>query len=344
MAYCYDNLKLEKGMYHEAGRSFTQVLESRDPSEQYRGTALEGLDAFQRQLKRFDIKVKGTGSDVVEKFFRTADSAVLFPEYIARSVRQGMEEADLLPQLTAAVTRFDGMDYRSITSEAGGEEKELRRVDEGTEIPSTTVKVQENLVKLNKRGRMLVASYEAVRCQKLDLFSVTLRQIGAYIQTMHLKDAVEVLVKGDGNNNAAASFTIGDSPLSGTAGTLTYQQLVEFWAQFEPYELNCFLMNTGTMVKMLGLSEFQNPLTGLNFQGTGALSTPLGAELLKANCVDAGKIIGLDRRYALEMVQAGDVSVEYDKLIDRQLERAAITSISGFGKIMPEASKVLVIG
>ena len=118
MAYCYDNLKLEKGMYHEAGRSFTQVLESRDPSEQYRGTALEGLDAFQRQLKRFDIKVKGTGSDVVEKFFRTADSAVLFPEYIARSVRQGMEEADLLPQLTAAVTRFDGMDYRSITSEA----------------------------------------------------------------------------------------------------------------------------------------------------------------------------------------------------------------------------------
>ena len=75
-----------------------------------------------------------------------------------------------------------------------------------------------------------------------------------------------------------------------------------------------------------------------------ALSTPLGAVLLKANCVDAGKIIGLDRRYALEMVQAGDVSVEYDKLIDRQLERAAITSISGFGKIMPEASKVLVIG
>lgn len=97
MAYCYDNLKLEKGMYHEAGRSFTQVLESRDPSEQYRGTALEGLDAFQRQLKRFDIKVKGTGSDVVEKFFRTADSAVLFPEYIARSVRQGMRRRTCCP-------------------------------------------------------------------------------------------------------------------------------------------------------------------------------------------------------------------------------------------------------
>ena len=203
MAYQFDNLKLEKGMYHEAGKSFTQVLESMDPDQQYKGTALEGLDAFQRQLKRFDIKVKGAGSDVVEKFFRTADSAVLFPEYIARSVRQGMEEQNLLPNITAAVTRFDGMDYRSITAEAGGEDKKLRYVEEGATIPATTVKVQDNLVKLHKRGRMLVASYEAIRYQKLDLFSVTLRQIGAHINRMHLEDAIEVLINGDGNGNAA---------------------------------------------------------------------------------------------------------------------------------------------
>lgn len=339
----FDHVKLEKGMYRESGKTFTQVLESLDPSENYKGTALEGTDAFQRQLKRF-VPRKGVRTRTRGKSSARWTPSVLFPEYIARAVKQGMEENNVLPKITASTTTIDAMDYRSVYSVPSEQDKMLMQVSEGASIPATQVKTKANLVKLNKRGRMLVASYEAIRFQKLDLFSVTLRQIGAYIQTMHLKDAVDVLVNGDGNNNAAASFTIGDSPLSGTAGTLTYQQLVEFWAQFEPYELNCFLMNTGTMVKMLGLSEFQNPLTGLNFQGTGALSTPLGAELLKANCVDAGKIIGLDRRYALEMVQAGDVSVEYDKLIDRQLERAAITSISGFGKIMPEASKVLVIG
>ena len=107
--------------------------------------------------------------------------------------------------------------------------------------------------------------------------------------------------------------------------------------------MNALLASGDAMVKMLKLTELQNPLTGLNFQGTGKLSAPMGAELLRAACVPSGKLIGLDRRYALEMVQAGEVSVEYDKLIDRQLERAAITSISGFGKIMPEAAKVLVI-
>ena len=55
----------------------------------------------------------------------------------------------------------------------------------------------------------------------------------------------------------------------------------------------------------------------------------------------SGTILGLDRNYALEMVRASDVLVEYDKLIDRQLERAAITSISGFAKPYQEASKVL---
>ena len=43
----------------------------------------------------------------------------------------------------------------------------------------------------------------------------------------------------------------------------------------------------------------------------------------------------------LEMVEGGGVTVEYDKLIDRQLERAAITSISGFGKICDGAAAVL---
>lgn len=43
-------------------------------------------------------------------------------------------------------------------------------------------------------------------------------------------------------------------------------------------------------------------------------------------------------------MRASDVLVEYDKLIDRQLERAAITSISGFAKIFQDATKVLKLG
>lgn len=39
---------------------------------------------------------------------------------------------------------------------------------------------------------------------------------------MHLEDAIDVLVNGDGNTNAAAKFAVGTLPIGGTAGTLTY--------------------------------------------------------------------------------------------------------------------------
>ena len=333
MAYLCDSIRLEKGMYGEAGRSFTQVLERCDPSETYKGTALEGLDAFQRQLKRFDIKVRGAGSDTVEKFFASAESAVLFPEYIARAVRQGMEETNLLPDITATVTEFDGMDYRSISS-VPEDEKKLRRVEPGTKIPATAIKMQENLVRLHKRGRLLVASYETIRRRNLDLFSVTLRQIGAHINRMQLEDAIDVMLNGDGNNNAAGVKSV-------TA--LDYGALVDFWNTFEPYRMNTLLAGGDTAATLLKLSQMQDANAGLNFHGTGSMITPLGAKLLKTSAMAKNTLVGLDKNYALEMVSSGGVSVEYDKLIDRQLERAAITVTSGFTKIFPDAVKVLKI-
>lgn len=330
----YENIKLEKGLY-TTGKSFTEALEALDPSENYIGTELEGLDAYQRQLKRFSIKVSGKGSDRVEKFFKTSDSAALFPEYISRAVRAGIDENNLLDKIVATTTNVEALDYRTITSVPSEEDKTLVLVNEGEAILETQVKTQENLVKLHKRGRMLVASYEAIRFQRLDLFTVTLRQIGAYIAKTQLKDAVDVLMNGDGNDNAIAVSTVA------AEGTLAYGDLVDFWNSFDPYTLNCIIASPSMTSQILKLSEMRDATAGLNFHSTGNLVTPFGAELVKSSAVAENKLIGLDRTCALELVTAGGVTTEFDKLIDRQLERAAITSIAGFAKIYTPASKAL---
>ena len=333
MSY-FDNIKLEKGLY--ASGNFTKALESLDPAENYKGTSLEGLDAYQRQLKRFDIKVSGSASDAVEKFFKTSDSAVLFPEYVSRAVRQGLEQTDILPGIVASTTVIDGMDYRSITSIPSEEEKELKTVKEGAFIPETSIRTKENLVKLKKRGRSLVASYEAIRYQRLDLFTVTLRQIGAYIARTLLKDAIGVIVSGDSGN--AAQVIECETP-----GTLAYSDLVGFWNGFDPYELNTVIAAPEIMAAMLNMEQFRDAAAGLNFHGKGDMITPLGAKLLKSSAVETGTLIGLDKSAALEMVKAGEVMTEYDKLIDRQLERAVISCTAGFAKIFDGASKVLSV-
>ena len=134
----YKEMNIHKSLYRGGSESFAERLEKLDPTENYRGTELGSLDAFQRQLKRFDIHVKGAGSDMVEKFFHTSESSVLFPEFVSRVVRQGME-SDILPDITATVTNFDGMDYRSIASVQTDDDKELKRVEEGAGIQTTSI-------------------------------------------------------------------------------------------------------------------------------------------------------------------------------------------------------------
>lgn len=289
----FENITIEKGMYNPNGYGLTKTLEKLDPSENYRGTSLEGLDAFQRQLKRFDIRVSGAGSDSVEKFFQTSSSAALFPEYISRAVRQGMEQADVLKDIVATTTHIEGMDYRSIASVPSESDKELKVVAEGTAIPETEVKTQENLVKLKKRGRMLVSSYEALRFQRLDLFTVTLRQIGAYIARTQMKDAVNVLINGDGNSNAADVVTAGGS-------SLTYSDLVNLWASLNPYQLNTIIAPTDMVTSMLNMTQMQDSSAGSTFHSTGKMITPLGSNLIHAPSMDSGKIIGLDKNCALK--------------------------------------------
>ena len=331
----FETIKLDKGLYG-TGKGFLYELEKIDPSENYKGTALENLDAFERQLKRFNIKVKGAGSDAVEKFFATTDSAVLFPEYVSRAVRQGIEEANHLDNIVATKTNINSLDYRTIASVPTDEEKEFKEVAEGAQIPETVVHTQDNLVTLKKRGRMLVASYEAIRFQRLDLFTVTLRQIGAYIARTQFKDAVNVLINGDGNDNPAGEIT------PATSGTISYEDLISLWNSFSPYDMNTLIASPDVTAKLLTMPEFRDAPAGLNFHGKGTMITPLGAQLIKSNDISS-KIIALDKNCALEMVTAGGVHTDFDRLIDRQLERAAITQISGFAKIFADASKVMNI-
>lgn len=320
----YNSIKLEKGMY-SANKGFGACLEELDPSINYKGTSLENTDAFARQLKRFDIHVGGVGGDRVEKFFQTSDSATLFPEYISRAVRQGIKENDILPDILACTTNISGLDYRSIAVDNTDDDLELKNVAEGALIPSTKITTSENLVKLTKTGRMLVSSYEAIRGQRIDVFTVTLKQIGAYIARSRLEKATTLL----GTSATAVDVT--------NASTL-YDKLLELWSEMNPYKLGAILVSYTDAKSILKLDEFKKS-TADDFNVSGRFVTPFGAKLIVSSAATDGKIIGIDTSCALEMIESGTVTTEYDKLIDRQLERAAITDTYGFNIIVPDAVK-----
>lgn len=319
----FDNIKLEKGLY-TTGKSFTAALEELDPTENYKGTSLEGLDAYERQLKRFDIKVSGSNSDPVSKFFATTDSSALFPEYIARAVRTGIESSAIVDDIVATVTEIDSMDYRSIKTNFTEDDISLDEVNEGVQIPELTIKLNDKLTKLKKHGKMLVASYEAIKFQKLDLFTTVLRQIGNHIARSEFKQAISTINDEDIKclNVSKASFG--------------YSDLLNLWSDVRPYNMNTLVLGKSEYIKMLSMPEFRDAYAGLSFHATGKAITPLGAKAVLVG--DSNDVIfGFDKNYAFEKVQAGGVITEFDKLIDRQLERATISTITGFSVIYPDS-------
>ena len=185
MAYRFNEIKLDKGMYSEAGKGFSQVLEELDPSENYKGTPLEGLDAFQRQLKRFDIQVRGNLAATWWKSSSApANPPSCSPNTWPAASGQGMEE-NILPSATASVTKINGMDYRSIyqcrpkTTRACAGWRRGGHPPDGDKDPGKPGEAPQ-------AGKNAGSLLRAIRFQRLDLFSVMLRQIGKQIMRMHL--------------------------------------------------------------------------------------------------------------------------------------------------------------
>ncbi len=336
----YEGIKLEKGMYTVGGKDFTNVLEELDPSENYRGTELEGLDAYQRQLKRFNIKVSGANCDNVEKFFSSHDAAVLFPEYIARAVRQGIKASNNLDSVTAVKTNIDAIDYRAVNYET--QSTTGAPIAEGTTMPSVNVRNKSTLVSLAKHGRLFSSSYETLRFQNLDVLAIILGKIGEDIAAEQFADAVDVLLNGDGTTaDKAKTIKVTYSTPAPTVATLSYSHLLQLWEGLGVYNLNTMVASAATIKEILSLAEMKDANAGLNFQGTGNIVTPMGAKLIKSDKVSQNQIIGFDKNKALQMIQYGNVVIDYDKLIDRQLDRASISVTAGFTRIFRDAVRVL---
>lgn len=330
------SVSLHESMYAEAsqrGLNLTGYLETFDPT-----SSNSELDAFERQLALAGIRVNGDSADIIDRFFASQESAVLFPEFVTRSVCVGISEFGKLKSILASRVKVDDNTYKSIymdDSVLDEDELALAMVSEGSYLPKVEIKSAEHTILIKKYGRYLEATYEAIRRKRANVVSLFLRAVGVQIQRDKFVDAVNVLVNGDGNSNAAPSQN------TKTSGTLTYADLIEFVLSFDPYKVNVLLCDQAAASKLLNLEEVKHPAVSQDFQVSGESIQLFGADLIVDKSVPANKIIGLDRRFALQEVYETGVVTESERLIRRQIEGTAVSEVAGFAKVIASASKVL---
>ncbi|MBQ8965941.1 hypothetical protein [Ruminococcus sp.] len=321
----YDNIRLDRSLYNITGKSFTQALAELDPDEGYKDTELRGLDAFERQLKRFDIKVSGAESDRVEKFFVTAQSAVLFPEYVRRMIKKGLEKVSIADAVCGAVSRTDDIAYRSFRII----NMEEQVVEQGTELPETYVYLQDHSWDLKKCARLLKISYEAVRKHRLEAFGIILRDLGANVGRRLNQYICTKLIDG-----VTPSETAGDS--------ITYADLAKFWSDMSEYDMDVMVCTPAVMAQILALPEMKFCVS--DYMKNGRIQTPYGVTLIKCSQMTENKILGVDSTAAAELVLGSDVVVDQDKLINTQMSEISCSILAGIAKVSEGAVKVLNVG
>lgn len=305
-------ITLEKGMYSVGNKTFSEILEELDPSDKYFGTVHYGLDAFSRQLKRFDIKVSGSNSDTVEKFFQTTQSSVLFPEFVRRCVESGMEQGNnILDDMVASTTITDSTDYRSVC------------VNE-----KWTVKTNNNLVNMQKRGQRLTASYESLRFQRLDLFQTILKRFGEHITRCQQLDAISALLD---DNSGRLPLRV--KPISKDKPCLL--DIAHMAEKMKSYNLNTIISSPSAMN---GLIEQKCCSTRKDCR---EYVFPNGIVAIIDTHLHPTWLIGFDRNYTLEMIKT-KLFVDYENLIDRQFEKTDIYCYAGFNKIFSDSVVLLL--
>ena len=316
----YNDIRLEKGMYNLSGKSFTAALEELDPSSAYCGTPLEKLDAFERQLKRFNIRINGQDCDCVEKFFSTTETAVLFPEFVTRCIKRGFNET-VLSSVCAAKTVCSSSQYLGCVLD---DSEAYTTTSQAELLPEASVREGTTATVLSKFGRLISASYEAVRQQRLDVFGVMLRSVGVRLAVSVIEEAIDVLI---------------DDITPITAESLTYDELAALYGEFDCFDMTTVITSPALASQIAAMDQLKE----CSANADGKLILPFGSELIKTPAVDSDTVIGIDRDFALEFITSTDLVMETDKLIDRQLDQMTVSITCGFRRITSDAVKVLVI-
>lgn len=327
----YESVSLDKNLYLANG-GFNAALEILDSSKQYTGTEVSCLDAFQRQLKRFGIQVSGENSDKVSKFFNCPSSAILFPEYVIRAVSKRSHTQSVLEEIIASKSVIHDLDYHAFNSTTRSTGITLPEID-GEVIPETIISSDDRPTTLRKRGRILNASYDAIKDQRLDVFSVALGQIGNTIFRLFMKDAIETLIGKKSQPGVAEIIPIRQS--------FEYRDIIGLWSKFGEFEMNMLIASPDMAADLITIDEFKPGDIGYSLHSMSTFHTSLGLSILKSDLVPKGMIIAIDKNFALEMLSTGCIAVEHEKLINKELSRSSITAICGFNKIFPDAVKIL---
>jgi hypothetical protein len=344
MAYC-DEMIQERVAFLSQDQDRLRQIRGRDLHETLQTLGLTHTHFFRAlDTNVRDYCAQEYGIDVnkitVDRFFQSDSNAKwLFPDIVREAVVAGMKRKPAYPELIIRDESIDGTAYDVPYVSESEDDEELRSVAEGAAIPESEITYGDRIVRLDKKGRGVIASYEVIRRMSVDMLRVHLQRMGERLGRNLDARLATVLVDGDGSDAMTAAVTVDTA----TQSTWVYDDILSGYMTlslghyFTPTHL---LANQALMETILAMDPFKDS-TLFDFAQSGHLPTPLGAKLVPLAEQPADKLTILDAGYAVQKLTEQDLLVESDKLINQQWDRTYLTVVTDFA-IIYEKARVVV--
>jgi hypothetical protein len=331
-------MNINQYLEHLANTSqISQDLVCTDPQKRPTGRRNRPLSATKQLLLKAGISAASTG----DAFFTDSNNRVLFPLFLSDAYYD-FEKINpkrlVVGDLVSVRTGVTGRDYTAnMIAPAQEFDLEPGMVEEGTEAEWYVIKDQTRSIRLRKRLRGLKASYESLQFSRLDVMAVRIRKLARALDRSKVKDALEVVVNGDGNLNPSQN-----TPTAGA--NWTFGDVVDFHMEcidlsdMDPSLLIGDSTEIGQIAKLSQWTSDGATARGADFRDTGMWAAPLGMDLKippkGANVLTgAKKTVAFDQSIGIEEVYVSSMSlVEEDKLIASQFNRIVFTEMTGYAK------------
>lgn len=357
--------KLSPGEIELTWNIYDKIIEEKTSLSAYFNEALKkdperpNLDGFRQMLLHRGIQTSsvfgGRQADQVQAFFRTGVDEILFPEFVARQVREAIINDTMLPYLIGKRTTINSDSYKTYYIDDQPAAQHKVRFGEAAELPTSKIVGRKQNIVLWKYGRAIDYSYEFVKQMQIDLLALFIKRVGMQTAKDKVYDILDVIENGDGNDNAATTYNLTDLDTDATAGTLTAKGFLKFLMEFELFPCDILIADKDTYVDLVltnttgvGIAQLLWLLSQGQAGGFNVASPQMPNKSLKLfwhEDVTAKDLVGINSQHAIEEVTvAGSDISESQRFIKRQVETLTVSEANGYGKLFNEATGILKIG
>jgi len=267
------------------------------------------------------------------------DSRWLVPEIFRDAIRKGVRTSPFFNRLVAASETVGQPQVNLPHLELSDAEPD--ETAEGETIPKGSITFGNKTTDIFKQAIGVSITYEALQYTSINLLTIFIQDVGIKLGHKLNNEAVNVLINGDQDDGSESSATIGvvdPLPLPGVG--LLFRDLLYPWIRGSRLgrRYDHIVTSERGANKLLNLDEFKQKQQGTPHAGLVLNETlPSQSQVFVSAILNDNQFIVLDPRFTMVQLTSAPLSIEGDRIIQKQIEEAFASITTGFAIVFRDA-------